>query len=271
MRVAIIGCGAIGSVLVEAICRGYVKTELVALMDICPERCENLTKSFCSEFPNISVCRNLGCMLNAKPQLVVEAASQQAVREYVPRLLQHGVSVVVLSVGALLDEHTLKAVKDASRVSGAKVYIPTGAIAGIDAVKALANAGVKRVVLRTYKNVKAFDPETLRRLGFGEVRERAKIFEGRGDIAVKLFPANVNVVAALALASGLIPWVEVYADPRLEKNIHEIAVEGVASTISIRVENIPHPRNPRTSYLAALSAIQLLKQLVGGETVVVGT
>lgn len=271
MRLAIIGCGSIGSVLVEAICGGSVKARLVALMDMYPEKCENLVKSFCRELLNTAICRDLECLLNAKPQLVVEAASQQAVKEYIPTILSHSISVVVLSVGALLDENTLKAVKEASRASKARVYIPSGAIAGLDAVKALANAGIDRVVLKTYKNVRAFDPETLRNLGFGEVRERTKIFEGRGDIAVKLFPANVNVVVALALASGRIPWVEVYADQNLQRNIHEIVVEGKASTISIRVENVPHPRNPRTSYLAALSAIQLLKELTGEGSIVVGT
>jgi len=271
VRVAIIGCGAIGSVLVEAICRGSVKAELVALMDIYPEKCENLVKSLCRGVPNIAICRNLECLLNVKPQLVVEAASQQAVKEYVPRVLSHGVSVVVLSVGALLDKNILNAVKEASRASKARVYVPSGAIAGLDAVKALANAGIDRVVLRTYKNVRTFDPETLRRLGFDKVMERTKIFEGRGDVAVRLFPANINVVAALALAAGQIPWVEVYADPKLERNIHEIVVEGKASTISIRVENVPHPLNPRTSYLAALSAVQLLKELAGEENIAVGT
>jgi len=271
VRLAIIGCGAIGSVLVEAICGGSVKAELVALMDMYPEKCENLVKSFCRELLNTAICRDLECLLNAKPQLVVEAASQQSVKEYIPAILSHGISVVVLSVGALLDENTLKAVKEASRAGKARVYIPSGAIACLDAVKALANAGINRVVLRTYKNIRAFDSETLRKLGFGEVRERIKIFEGRGDVAAKLFPANVNVVATLALAAGQIPWVEVYADPKLEKNIHEIVVEGKASTISVRVENVPHPRNPRTSYLAALSAVQLLKELVEEESITVGT
>ena len=171
MRVGVIGCGAIGSVLVGAICGGSVKAELVALMDMYPEKCENLVKSFCREFLNITICKDLECLLNAKPWLVVEAASQQAVKEYIPTILNHGISVVVLSVGALLDENILKAVKETSRAGKARVYIPSGAIAGLDAVKALAGAGIDRVVLKTHKNVRAFDSETLRKLGFGEVRE----------------------------------------------------------------------------------------------------
>jgi aspartate dehydrogenase len=81
----------------------------------------------------------------------------------------------------------------------------------------------------------------------------------------------VNVIAVLALASGRIPWVEVYADPALSVNVHEIEIESEASSIRVRVENIPHSSNPRTSYLAALSAIRLLKQLSEDAYIHVGT
>lgn len=272
MRVGIIGCGALGSVIVEAICRGEVRAELVALMDMYPDKCRTLLETRCPESATqTTVCGNLECLLDSKPQLVVEVASQKAVEEYVPKVLAQGVSVIVLSVGSLLKDSTYRAVVEASKLGRARVYIPTGAIAGLDAVKALANVGIKRVVVRTYKNVKAFDPRVLRELGFGEIKGVTKIFEGRGDVAVSLFPANTNIIAALALASGRTPWVEIYADPELARNVHEIEVESEASTVRIRVENTPHPQNPRTSYLAALSALQLLKQLTSEEAVAIGT
>ena len=180
-------------------------------------------------------------MLEAKPELIVEEASQQAVKELVPKLLRHGVDVAVLSVGALLGRDTYREVLEASRQSRASVYIPSGTIAGIDAVKALANVGVKRVVVRTYKNAQAFDRSTLEKLGVRGVRGRTMIYQGSEE-AVKLFPANVNIVATLALASGVIPWVEIYADPDLKRNIHEIEIESNASRIHIRVENVPYPQ-----------------------------
>jgi len=210
-------------------------------------------------------------LLEAKPELIVEEASQQAVKELVPKLLRHGVDVAVLSVGALLGRDTYREVLEASRQSRASVYIPSGTIAGIDAVKALANVGVKRVVVRTYKNAQAFDRSTLEKLGVRGVRGRTMIYQGSGEEAVRLFSANVNIIATLALASGVIPWVEIYADPDLERNIHEIEIESNASRIHIRVENVPHPQNPRTSYLAALSAIQLLKQLTTKTKINIGS
>jgi len=273
VKIAVLGCGAIGSIIVESICSGEIRNaELTALMDIYPDKCEKILENYCPTVKaNISICRDLDCMFNSKPQLVVEAASQKAVEEYIPKILSRGINTVILSVGALLDENTLQEIKQACMKSGSRVYIPTGAIAGLDAVKALSNKGIKRIVLRTYKNVYSFDKNTLEKLGFKEVTAKTKIYEGRGDVAVKLFPANVNVVAALSLAAGVIPWVEVYADPELKRNIHEIEVESNVSTIYIRVENTPHPLNPKTSYLAALSALQLLKRIVVEEPIEVGT
>jgi aspartate dehydrogenase len=269
MRVGIIGCGAIGSVIVNAICRGDVKAELVALMDKSPEKCRKLLEKYPGQ--SVIVCRDLEDLLNAKPQLVIEAASQQAVRDYIPKILARGINVVLLSVGALLNGELCREIADAARNNNARVYIPTGAIAGIDAVKALQPSNIKRVILRTHKNVKAFDQKVLKQLGFGKIEKKTKIFEGDGAVAVKLFPENVNVTATLALASGRVPWVEIYADPMLDRNIHEIEVESEASNMHIKVENIPHPNNPKTSYLAALSVIHLLKQLTESANLIIGT
>jgi aspartate dehydrogenase len=270
MKIGIIGCGTIVSVIVDAIRRGEVKAELVALMDIFPEKCRKLLESSTLK-KSVLICKNIEEFLEVKPQLAIEAASQQAVKDYVPKILTAGIDVVVLSVGALLDEELYEEVMKAAKKGKAKMYVPTGAIAGIDAVKALRPSNIERIVLRSYKNVKAFDKEVLKRLGFEGIKEKTRIFEGDGRTAVKLFPANVNVVATLALASGKIPWVEVYADPLLDKNVHEIEIEGRASKMRIRVENAQHPINPRTSYLAALSVVQLIKQLTEDVSLIIGT
>ncbi len=269
-KVAIIGCGAIGSVLIEAIARGVVKCKLVALMDIASEKCSSISSMHSLE--GVAICSDLDCLLKASPTLVVEAASQEAVKMYVPRVLEMGIDVVVLSVGALLDEKLISEIRKVMGLSKARVYIPSGAIAGLDAVKALSLTGIDRVVLKTTKNIRSFDRNTLRKLGVDveNVKTKTLIYSGKASEAVKLFPANINVVAALALASGVEPNVEIYADPMAMHNIHEIIVEGKASKIFIRVENVPHPQNPRTSYLAALSAATLLKRLCE-EGVEVGT
>jgi len=178
-----IDCGAIGSMIVDAIFGGDVKVELIALMDICPEKCEKLLERYAVK-EKVIVCKDLERLLNIRPQLVIEAASQQAVKDYVPRILAEGIDVLVLSVGALLDEELYNRLIEAARDGNAKIYAPTGAIAGIDAIKVLSASGIRRIILKTYKNVKSFDPELLKQLGFHEIRERTKIFGGNGAVAV---------------------------------------------------------------------------------------
>lgn len=268
-KIALIGCGAIGSVIVDAIARREIEAELVALMDMHPDRCVSLAKKISEE---VEICKDLECVIGSKPHIVVEAASQEAVREYVPALVGRGIDVVVLSVGALLEKRLLNELIELSRRSKARIYVPSGAVAGIDAIKAIAIVGAKKVVLRTTKNVKAFDPNTLKQLGIdpNRITHRTVVFQGPASIATKMFPANINVVATLALASGVEPQVEIYADPEAESNVHEIEVESDVSKIYIKVVNRPHPQNPRTSYIAALSVIKLLKQLCNNDTLYVG-
>lgn len=92
------------------------------------------------------------------------------------------------------------------------------------------------------------------------------MYEGPAREAVRKFPANVNVAATLSLAGiGLDKTkVKIVADPEVKNNIHEISVQGDFGELKTRVENVPSPQNPKTSYLAALSAIATLKKITDG-------
>ena len=97
------------------------------------------------------------------------------------------------------------------------------------------------------------------------------VFDGPASDAVVGFPANLNVVAALSLA-GLGPGrtrVVLVADPSGERNVHEVTARGAFGELRLRLENRPTPGNPKTSLLAPLSALALLRQL--GEPVRVGS
>ena len=96
------------------------------------------------------------------------------------------------------------------------------------------------------------------------IEKETLLFEGTASEAVKAFPANVNVAATISLAGiGFERTkVRVIADPTLSRNVHEITVEGEFGKLSTRVENLPSPENPKTSYLAALSAISTLKKIL---------
>ena len=119
---------------------------------------------------------------------------------------------------------------------------------------------IDRLVLRTTKSPAS--------LGL-QVSERTLVFKGRAEECVKAYPKNVNVSAALALAAGREVEVELWADPAVNRNIHEISAEGPFGDAYLRIRNVPSPDNPATSYLAALSILVLLRDL--GEPIVVGT
>jgi aspartate dehydrogenase len=259
-RIGIIGCGAIASEIVKAAVVGMIDADIVALMDIYPERCERLAKML-EKKPAIHQT-DIDEFLKHDMDYVVEAASQEAVREYGEKVLRRGINFVVLSVGALLDAELLERLRAVARDTGAHIYAPTGAIAGLDAIRALRLVGINRVALRTIKPPKS--------LGV-KVSEPTVLYRGPAREAVKKFPFNVNVAAALSLAAGKEAEVEVVADPNTTKNTHVIIVESVASRLEIKIENTPSPENPRTSWLAALSVIELLRRLTGREELIIGS
>lgn len=152
------------------------------------------------------------------------------------------------------------------------MYIPTGAIAGIDALKAASLGKIKTVTLRTTKPVGAFYGVpyiTEKNIRLKSIRTERLIFRGSAHQAAKAFPQNINVAATLSLA-GVGPEktrVEIIASKKAKKNIHCIEVISQAGTIRCQTENVAHPGNPKTSYLAVLSAIAMLRQLVRPVTI----
>ena len=267
-RVAIVGCGAIGTEIARAIDEGYIKAKLVALFDVVREKCEKLASSLTRVKP--CVVSSIDELLNLKPEIVVEAASQDAVREYGEKILRSGAWLVVLSVGALMDDSLLEKLQKAARDANSLIVIPSGAIAGLDAVKALRRVGISRVLLRTHKPPQSIKPCEAIHFDSSKVIQPTIVYRGKASEAVKLLPFNVNVSATLSLATGVDAEVEVIADPTIDRNVHEIVVESKVSKITIRVENVPSPNNPRTSYLAVLSVIELLRRLCSNDRIVIG-
>jgi len=269
LRIGIVGCGAIGSVLFRAFDQNILKADEILLYDIVLDKCRKLAEKAVNVKPIL--CSDIDCFIKNKVELVVEAASQEAVKQYAGLLLSNGINMVILSVGALLDPELYSSLVEKCSKSGARIYVPSGAIAGVDAVKALSLFSIDKVTLITRKNPRAFGEEVLRRYGLSmDMREPYVLFEGSAEEAVKMFPANINVAATLKLASNKPVRVRIVADPSVKNNVHEIIVESTASKMHVVIENTPHPENPKTSYIAALSAIQLLKQLTSGG-VIIGT
>ncbi len=251
IRVGLLGCGNVGRI----IARDHVGVEVTALHDRIPERAEEAAGLCRGE-----VYRDFASFVRSEMDIVVEAASVGAVRDHAEEILSNGKDLVVLSVGALADKSFLDRITALARAKGRRIHVPSGAILGLDNLKVGRIAPMKRLLLRTTKSPESLNIRADRRM---------MIFSGKANDCIREFPKNINVAVALGLAAGRDADVEIWIDPDVKRNIHEIVAEGDFGEIFIRVSNVPSPENPATSYLAALSILTLLRNL--NEPLVVGT
>ncbi|MGA2784627.1 MAG: aspartate dehydrogenase [Candidatus Bathyarchaeia archaeon] len=269
----LLGCGSIGSGIAQAIDRGEAgDTELTIVYDPVQQMAEALAKSLLKK-PFIA--RSVSDVLeNGQVNLVIEAANQGVVREHIPDVLRNRKNLLIMSVGAFSDENLFLQVTSLAKQNGVRVYMPSGAIGGLDAVKAAAAAGLDEVSITTTKPPRGLEgaPYVIqKKIDLKNLKERTVIYDGTAAEAAPLFPANVNVALALSLA-GLGPIktkARVVADPNATKNTHEIFARGPFGTLTVKIENVPSPTNPKTSWLAALSAIRKIREIT--ETVSLGT
>jgi len=269
----LIGCGSIGSVIAKAIDDGEVgDITLESIYDIVREHAERLASTL-SRRPEIAEDAD-ELLEDEKIQLVIEAASQDAVRQYAIKALSKGKNLMVMSTGALVDNEFFKEISRIAKERGRKVYVPSGAIVGLDNIKAAALRPIEEVVLITRKPPQSFEGAPLirkKRIDLSKLDRPILLFEGSAREAVKLFPKNVNVSASLSLA-GIGPdrtKVRIIADPQAKNITHEIHVKGEFGQIITRTLNKPFPENPKTSYIAALSAIATLQKICG--SIIIGT
>jgi aspartate dehydrogenase len=263
LKIGIIGCGFIGGQICRAIDAGAVNAELYALCDSSESKVLELAASLKRCSP---ACMKIDELLHSV-DLVIESASQNAVRFIVPQALEAGRDVMVLSVGALADKELRERLFKLAEEKSCKLYFPSGAVVGIDGINSACAAGIFSVTLTTRKPLSglAGAPRIVDMgIDIEKIEKETLLFEGSASEAVKAFPANVNVAATISLAGiGFERTkVRVIADPSLSRNVHEITVEGEFGKFTTRVENLPSPENPKTSYLAALSAISTLKKIL---------
>ncbi len=267
-RIGIAGCGAMGKKIAQAIVKYFTKSAtLSALYDIERDKAHVLAASLRKR--NI-VAFSLKDLIK-KSDLVIEAASATVSAEIATQALGARRDCMVMSVGGLL---STPRVFDLAKKKGCRLYIPTGAIGGIDALKAHRLAHIKRVTLTTRKPLSALQgsPYIVRkRIDLGAIKAETTIYEANAKRAVADFPQNINIAATLSLA-GIgkeRTKVKIVTSPAYSGNIHEIEVESDAGRTVIRCENKPSAQNLKTSYLAILSAIATLKQIF--EPVKIGT
>lgn len=277
-KVGIIGFGTIGYQIARSVESGYLSlARLSFIVDLSSERLEVAKKLFTNEKPTMFSDPDLlfDSESYKSTQIIVESASGAAVRQYAKQILSDGKYLIIFSVGELVDDTLLKDLEsEAARHTGV-IHIPTGAIAGIDAIRSARN-NLHEITITTTKNPKSLAGapyfDIFEDIHLQELRHRTVLYDGDVGKAVRLFPSNVNVFAALALATGNIAKIKVkiVADPNIKVNRHEIDVRGDFGVLQIVASNIPHPENPRTSTLAVLSAIETVRSACN-ETVKIGS
>lgn len=264
MRVALVGCGAIGRVILKAVLDNQVPGAVIAAAaEIgCSPEAESLSRD--QGFPLVNDPERV---LDFAPDLVVEAAGQEVVRRYAEIFLEAGKSLMVLSIGALVDGQFLRRLLTIAETRRVKLIVPSGAIGGLDTIKSASIANLSDVSILNIKPPQALvgAPFVLKNgIDLFAIKSPTMIYEGYADEAAREFPKNLNVTVALSLA-GIGPEktrVQVIVDPSEKRNIHEITAKGDFGEATFRVASLPSPDNPKTSYLAALSAIATLKNLV---------
>ncbi len=263
-KIGVVGCGAIGAEICKAIDEGGMGVELYAIYDRTDEHIVAVKSELKNTDPQVLDIAEMA--QHADLDLIIEAASQMAVPEVASTALSAGCDVMIMSIGAFADEKLRDTIFGLAKEQGCKVYLPSGAIVGLDGLKSAMSADVYSVTLTTQKPPRglAGAPYIVRNnIDLDKITSRTVIFEGTANEAVKAFPANVNVAASLSIAGiGFERTkVSVVADPSLSTNVHEISVQGEFGKFSTKVENVPSPTNLKTSYLAALSAIATIKKI----------
>ena len=256
VRIGLVGCGTIGSRLALAIDRKYPRAAcLVALHDQDQKRARLLQHRLTHHHPRLC---SLPTLIQ-RSQLIIEAASAAAVPGLVHAAIRAKRDVLIMSVGGLLANRTWQRLAQDRTI---RVYIPSGAVAGLDGIKAMALGRIHSVSLTTRKPPAALAdaPSLARRPRRLTTRRPVTVFEGSAQAVVRAFPQNTNVAAALTLASRMSARrtrVRVVADPRIRMNTHELEVVGDCGRIQCLIESRPSS-NPKTSELAVRSALATL-------------
>ena len=258
LRVAIGGFGAIGQEVAKALDEGILGLELVAVSARDQDKARRNLATLKAEVALLPLAD-----LAFHADIVIECAPAAVFRELALPTIEQGRILVPLSVGQLLVHSDLE---PRAAETGARILVPTGALLGLDAVRAAAEGRIDSVTMVTRKppgGLAGAPYLTLNNIDLDGLAEPRRVFKGTAREGAKGFPANVNVAAALSLA-GIGPdrtTLEIWADPTVDRNTHSIEVEADSARFTLKIENVPSEANPRTGKITALSTIALLRGL----------
>jgi aspartate dehydrogenase len=195
-------------------------------------------------------------------EVVVEAASREAVGEWGYAALTAGKDFILCSTGALVEADVLAKLLEGAERGGGRVIVPPGALAALDGLAAASLLGLDAVTHTIIKPTVAWQGTAAESLiTLAHLRSPTVIFEGTARDAARRFPANANAAAAVALTTIGLDRTRVIliADPAATGNSHEIRARGAFGALTIKVDNLALPDNPKSSQLTALSIVRLLE------------
>ena len=258
IRVAIAGLGAIGKSLATKLAAGVVPgVELTAVSAKNHDKAQAFVKTLAHPVEVLRIDE-----LEPYADVIVECAPAEFLGDIISPFLKKQKKAIVLSVGAILFRPDLV---ELAKQTGGVIMVPTGALIGLDAMVAAAEGQIHSVRMITRKPPKGLEgaPYLIEHgISVDGLTEPLKVFTGNAKEAAKGFPANLNVVVALALA-GIGPdktFLEIWADPTVTHNTHTITVNSDSAKFSMTMENIPS-ENPRTGRIVAQSVVAMLRKL----------
>ncbi|MEM9141218.1 MAG: aspartate dehydrogenase [Pseudomonadota bacterium] len=259
MDVAICGLGAIGMAVARALDKGEIEgMRLTAVSANDKDRARSRVADFAAA-PDVVDATDLA----AHADIVIECAPKAIFVPLAKSVVEAGKIFMPLSCGVLLGNMDLI---DTAKRTGGRIIVPTGAIIGLDTIRAMAVGELHEVTLTTRKPPRGLEgaPHLVdNNISVEGLTEPKLVFKGSAREAAIGFPANVNVAAALSLA-GIGPdrtTIEVWADPGVDRNHQSVRAVSDSADCEMQIRNIPTEENPRTGRITALSVIACLQRM----------
>ena len=261
VRLGLIGFGHMARLVMDIWNKSPEPKPQVVGIQVLPELLESVNTYLKGSIPVVDDLKEL---LALDPDVVVECATQEALRINGPEVLRQGRDLLIISNGALADEKLLNELHEAARQGYSRLFVPSGAVGGMDVLSAARLGGLDEVYQslskppRSWKNTPAEG-----KIDLDSLTERVCIFSGTAREASELFPQNANVTATVALAGVGFDRskVELFADPSLTGPVHVINARGAFGTLHFELQGVSLPDNPKTSLLAGLSLAKSMLNL----------
>jgi len=254
--IGIVGCGAIGKAILKAVDEGRIEVDVAGVAT----RTEEPAREFLASLKHPWELMSQGELIE-RADMIVEAAGQHVVFDLAEATFDAGKDLMLISIGALIENPEII---DRSRATGCRLFMPSGAMIGLDGLKSASVGEINHVTMVSRKGPASLDsaPWVIdNQIDLWGMTEETEIFSGTAREACVGFPSNLNVSAAISFA-GIGPdrtTVKVVAVPSLNRNCHDIEVEGEFGLMRVHLENI-QSENPKTGRLTAMSIIRTIQQ-----------